>query len=65
LDLALNGGEDYELLVCAPGDVIEATAPKLKEHFGAPLTVVGEITTTLGVLAVGRPREAKGWDHFG
>lgn len=65
LDLALNGGEDYELLVCAPGDVIEATAPKLKEHFGTPLTVVGEITTTLGVLADGRPMEAKGWDHFG
>lgn len=65
LDLALNGGEDYELLVTMPPSAVDAAATKLKEHFGVPLTTIGEITSPRGVLADGRPLEAKGWDHFG
>lgn len=64
LDLALNGGEDYELLVAISSDAVEVATAKLKEHFGVPFTVVGEITETSGIMADGRPLKAKGWDHF-
>ena len=65
LDLALNGGEDYELLVTMPLAVVGEAAAKLREHFGVPLTTIGEITAAPGVFADGRPLEARGWDHFG
>ena len=61
---ALNGGEDYELLVAISSDAVEVATAKLKEHFGVPFTVVGEITETSGIMADGRPLKAKGWDHF-
>lgn len=37
---AATGGEDYELLVTAPADVIET----LSQSGGVPLTVIGEVT---------------------
>ena len=69
LDVALSGGEDYELLAAiAPGSVAEATR-LLDERFGVRLTDVGEVTDGSEVMAVDgpgseRPLEPRGWDHF-
>jgi thiamine-monophosphate kinase len=69
LELALSGGEDYELLATiAPGAVHRAEG-KLRERFGTALTDVGEIRKERGLLAVGsdgteKPLEPRGWDHF-
>ena len=66
LDLALSGGEDYELLFCAPEELVGRVAPLLD----VPVAVIGEIVegpaevTVLDgqgkVIAV----ERGGWDHF-
>ena len=67
LDLALGGGEDYELLFCGSATVVERAATALD----IGVSVIGEI--------VDRPREVTvidnkgdvvpvrraGWDHFG
>ena len=67
--LALNGGEDYELLVTMPAWAVEPAAEKLKERFGTPLTDIGEIRegdslTITDDAGEEHPLEAKGWDHF-
>ena len=69
LDLALHGGEDYELLATLPSDVVDGVRDALKERFNTSLTEIGEITSTREIVAVGDdgaedPLEAKGWDHF-
>jgi thiamine-monophosphate kinase len=69
LDLALHGGEDYELLAALPPGAVEDARRRLAERFGTPLHEVGEVTgRDVGVTAVGpdgeRPLEARGWDHF-
>lgn len=69
LDLALHGGEDYELLAAIPAAAAEAAERRLAESFGTPLNVIGELTEGRALVAVGddgieRPLEAKGWDHF-
>ena len=60
--LAATGGEDYELLICAPEQTLEALA----ESIDVPLTTVGEIKQ--GDVAFKRgntPVEGlSGWDHF-
>lgn len=68
LELALSGGEDYELLATISAQAVQPAARKLKERFGVALTDVGEITPH-GLLVVDadgreRPLEPKGWDHF-
>lgn len=68
LELALHGGEDYELLAALPREAVESTAQKLAERFGTALSVVGTVTEE-GLRAVDeagteRPLEPKGWDHF-
>lgn len=69
--LALAGGEDYELLVAAPPDVLDRAAARLRERGLASLTVVGRLETgepgQVRVLdAAGRPVPAPrgSWDHF-
>jgi len=70
-DMALSGGEDYELLFTAPAHVVEAAATAL-EGRGCGVTVVGEMTLT-GDTAVTLLDEngqeftpaTSGWDHFG
>ncbi len=60
--LAATGGEDYELLVCAPERVLRALA----ETVAVPVTVVGEVTGS-GVnfrRGGGRVEDLSGWDHF-
>lgn len=69
LELALHGGEDYELLATLPLDAVDEAIRTLADRFGTRLTDIGEIIET-GLVAVGedgreRPLEAKGWDHFG
>ena len=66
LNLALGGGEDYELLFTAPAGVIEVLRPALD----VPLAVIGEIVERDGsveVLGVDGARlevPHAGWDHF-
>ena len=67
LELALNGGEDYQLLVLAKSAVMEQVLPRLP----GPATVVGEvlegppgrvtIVSEDGLESVAQP---VGWDHF-
>jgi thiamine-monophosphate kinase len=60
--LAATGGEDYELLICAPEGAMDALAREIEE----PVTVIGEVTDG-GVLFErgGEPVEGvSGWDHF-
>ncbi len=68
LELALHGGEDYELIFTAP------TGRKIpRKLLGVPLTQVGVITKTRGVYLAdstrkkgsrGRRLAPRGWDHF-
>jgi thiamine-monophosphate kinase len=65
LELALSGGEDYELLFTASSEIIE----RVKKAASRPVTVIGEITEGKGVSLVdkqGKPfKLAKsGWEHF-
>jgi thiamine-monophosphate kinase len=69
LEVALGGGEDYELLATMPLDRIDEAAATLHERFGVPLTVLGSIVEGDGVVAVSgdgdeRSLEPSGWDHF-
>jgi thiamine-monophosphate kinase len=60
--LAATGGEDYELLMAAPEEVVGALA----EESEVPVTVIGEVTAE-GVVFLrdGEPVEnLSGWDHF-
>ena len=68
LELALSGGEDYELLATIEEAAISDARANLEERFGVPLTDVGEITES-GLSAVDdqgteTTLEPKGWDHF-
>jgi thiamine-monophosphate kinase len=65
--LALSGGEDYELLFAANTDIIK----QIKQTISCPVTVIGEITEgTPGQVrlidAAGKiiPWQQGGWEHF-
>jgi thiamine-monophosphate kinase len=67
LELALNGGEDYELLFTASARVIQ----RVKKALDCPVTVVGEITAknpgkVILINKSGIPIDLKkkGWDAF-
>lgn len=67
IEMALSGGEDYELLFTAEDSIIE----KIKEASSCPITVIGEITTDTKsevnvVDSNGNPvnLNGKGWEHF-
>jgi thiamine-monophosphate kinase len=66
LEMALGGGEDYELLFTARAEVIE----KVKRKATCPITVIGEILAGgKGVTLVdsqGKPVDLvhRGWEHF-
>jgi thiamine-monophosphate kinase len=69
LTLAIEGGEDYELLATLRAEAVEQATETLKDRFGTPLADIGEIKAGEGLVAVGpdgseRPLEPKGWDHF-
>lgn len=68
LDLALSGGEDYELLFTASTDSFEEVKRSLNSE-ECPITVIGQITTPKDILVLrgnGQPYVTKrtGWDHF-
>jgi thiamine-monophosphate kinase len=66
LEMALHGGEDYELLFTVP----RRFARQLPRTYrGASLTQIGEIVRGRAVVLTGpdgrtAPLEARGWDHF-
>jgi thiamine-monophosphate kinase len=65
LELALSGGEDYELLFTASTEVVD----KVKKAASCPVTAIGEIIAGAGVSLVdkqGKPFALKktGWEHF-
>lgn len=68
LDLALDGGEDFELLLAvAPNDV--ETVQAAVTATGTSLTAIGEVVRTgfriLSPDGTELPWEGRGWDHFG
>jgi thiamine-monophosphate kinase len=70
LELALHGGEDYELVATISSSAIAATTRRMWDRFGTQLTEIGEVRAGHGLIAVGaegaeRPLEPGGWDHFG
>jgi thiamine-monophosphate kinase len=66
LSLALNGGEDYELLFTVP----KKFSARLPRKIGSvPVNVIGEITrekkiVLLGPDGVRTPLQSRGWDPF-
>ncbi len=67
LQLALSGGEDYELLFTASSQIIN----RLKKAMPCPITVIGEITEgtpgqVILIDAEGKiiPWQKAGWEHF-
>lgn len=64
-ELALHGGEDYELLFTVSPHKARRLAPTLA---GARLTCIGEITRSKKVVLLSPegelPLEPRGWDHF-
>ena len=64
LDLALNGGEDYELLFAAP-----SATPMPRSIAGIPITCIGRLVRGNAISIVdpsGRrqPLQPGGWEHF-
>lgn len=64
LELALHGGEDYELLFCVP-----AAKRVPAQIAGVPLTRIGEITKSRKILIRNLQGESSefdphGWEHF-
>jgi thiamine-monophosphate kinase len=64
LDLALHGGEDYELLFTAP------QKKRIPRHIaGVAITQIGRITRSRGIFVrdskgVGYELQPRGWEHF-
>lgn len=66
LELALHGGEDYELLFAVPRR-FETRIPR--SYRGGAVTAIGEVTRGKSLLLVGgdgraTPLVPGGWDHF-
>jgi thiamine-monophosphate kinase len=67
---ALQGGEDYELLITAPPGRAERLAQRITAETATPVTIIGEILPpdqpSELVLPDGRkmPLGGLGWDHF-
>ncbi len=69
-ELALYGGEDFELLCTAPPPAAEALAERVSAEAGTPASVVGEVLPAAAgrwlLLPDGRevPLTGKGFTHF-
>src|SRR5712692_10925336 len=66
LELALHGGEDYQLLFTVSRRLRKAIP---SSHRDVPITLIGEITRGRDIVLVGSdgrgtPLAARGWDHF-
>jgi thiamine monophosphate kinase len=61
---ALDGGEDFELLVAIEKRAFEHLALRFRARFGRDLIPIGRIAEGAGVrLANGRAIAPSGWDH--
>ena len=68
LQLAVSGGEDYELLAALPPDRLEEATHLVAEAAETTLTEIGQVMDGEGVelrLPGGGLLEARGYDHFG
>ncbi|MCJ7714828.1 thiamine-phosphate kinase, partial [Candidatus Bathyarchaeota archaeon] len=67
LELALYGGEEYELVVTIKTEVLEKTIKEIK-NIGGCLIPIGTVTKDLKVLIdIDGKRdiiEPRGWEHF-
>ncbi|HLH28604.1 MAG TPA: AIR synthase-related protein, partial [Acidimicrobiales bacterium] len=69
LELALYGGEDYELCFTIPADRAPRAAREVEAGTGTRVHAVGGITERAAGLQLARdgetePLRATGWDHF-
>jgi thiamine-monophosphate kinase len=69
LELALRGGEDYELCCAVPPGALDEWVLPFQDSFGIPLTRIGLATKGRGLMLEGeggarRPLETGGFDHF-
>jgi thiamine-monophosphate kinase len=67
LQLAVGGGEDYELLAAIPADALGEATLRIGEAAETTLNPVGRVATGAGVelrLPGGGRLEAAGYDHF-
>jgi thiamine-monophosphate kinase len=67
IDLALHGGEDYQLLFTVPAHSARRIP---RSRGGVHITEIGEIVRTRGLRLVSpggssAPLSPRGWDHFG
>ena len=67
-ELALQGGEDFELLFSIPKAQVDALKTEVNEKTGTPLTEIGRIEAGTGVFLTQKDGEMKntngGFDHF-
>jgi len=65
---ALDGGEDFELLVAVRARAFAHLSGAFAKRFGRPLLRIGRLTAELGMRSVEASNErelvAAGWDHF-
>lgn len=68
--LALSGGDDYELCLTAPAEAVPELMRSIKRETGTLLTVIGEILPSAAgrwlILPDGQELalEERGWEHF-
>ncbi len=65
LDLALNGGEEYELILALRPDEAAAIATAFTHRFQVPLALIGRFTSHgSGLRMDGAPIQPLGFNHF-
>ena len=73
LRLALDGGEDYELLCAGPETTMLHAIALAEERTGVPLTIIGRLTASSPSASLVRLIDSEGnsidapsasWDHF-
>lgn len=69
LELALAGGEDYELCFTIPAERAGPAAEEVERETGTSVSLVGQVVErerglVLREDGVEHPMEAKGWDHL-
>lgn len=68
LAYALDGGEDFELIVAVAKRAFAHLSSRFERHFGRPLRPIGRLETQPGIrlqeAAAARELVAAGWDHL-
>lgn len=65
-DMALGGGEDYELILALDPKQANKIQQAFRERFFQPMSIIGNFTeASLGLRLAGEPIPPKGFDHFG